>query len=87
VLLRSRHTVYSTRSGAVLSTVEVGQRLFDAPVWRMEIRKPHVYEILRLWTNHWQPVMDLVGKDRVGPKLCKALRRGAYTLPVTAREP
>jgi hypothetical protein len=31
----------------------------------------HVYEILRLWTNHWQPVMKLVGKDRVGSKLRK----------------
>ena len=30
-----------------------------------------VYEILRLWTNHWQPVMKLVGKDRVGAKLRK----------------
>jgi len=31
----------------------------------------HVYEILRLWTNHWQPVMKLVGKDRIGSKLRK----------------
>jgi hypothetical protein len=31
----------------------------------------HVYEILRLWMNHWQPVMKLVGKDRVGSKLRK----------------
>jgi hypothetical protein len=30
-----------------------------------------VYDVLRLWTNHWQPVMKLVGKERVGPKLCK----------------
>jgi hypothetical protein len=30
-----------------------------------------VYEVLRLWTNHWQPVMKLVGKERVGPKLRK----------------
>jgi hypothetical protein len=30
-----------------------------------------VYEILRLWTNHWQPVMKLIGKQRVGAKLRK----------------
>jgi hypothetical protein len=30
-----------------------------------------VYEVLRLWTNHWQPVMKLIGKDRVGAKLRK----------------
>jgi hypothetical protein len=29
-----------------------------------------VYEIL-LWTNHWQPVMKLVGKERIGAKLRK----------------
>ena len=23
-----------------------------------------VHEVLRLWTNHWQPVMKLVGKER-----------------------
>ncbi|MBV8718843.1 MAG: transposase family protein [Chloroflexi bacterium] len=27
-----------------------------------------VYEVLRLWTNHWQPVMKLIGKERVGAK-------------------
>jgi hypothetical protein len=31
----------------------------------------HVYEVLRLWTNHWQPVMKLSGKERVGAKLRK----------------
>jgi hypothetical protein len=30
-----------------------------------------VYEVLRLWTNHWQPVMKLIGKQRVGAKLRK----------------
>jgi hypothetical protein len=30
-----------------------------------------VYELLRLWTNHWQPVMKLIGKERVGAKLRK----------------
>jgi hypothetical protein len=30
-----------------------------------------VYEALRLWTNHWQPVMKLIGKQRVGAKLRK----------------
>jgi hypothetical protein len=30
-----------------------------------------VYELLRLWTNHWQPVMKLRGKERVGAKLRK----------------
>jgi Integrase core domain len=30
-----------------------------------------VYEVLRLWTNHWQPVMKLIGKERVGAKLRK----------------
>jgi hypothetical protein len=30
-----------------------------------------VYDVLRLWTNHWQPMMKLIGKQRVGPKLRK----------------
>jgi hypothetical protein len=30
-----------------------------------------VYELLRLWANHWQPVLKLVGKERVGAKLRK----------------
>lgn len=30
-----------------------------------------MYEVLRLWTNHWQPVMKLIGKKRVGGKLRK----------------
>ena len=30
-----------------------------------------VYELLRRWTNHWQPVMKLIGKERVGAKLRK----------------
>jgi hypothetical protein len=30
-----------------------------------------VYEVLRLWTNHWQPVMKLICKERVGAKLRK----------------
>jgi hypothetical protein len=31
----------------------------------------HVYALLQLWTNHWQPVMKLIGKERVGAKLRK----------------
>lgn len=34
-------------------------------------QRNRVYEILRLWTNHWQPVMKLIGKQRVGAKLRK----------------
>ena len=30
-----------------------------------------MYDALRLWTNHWQPVMKLIGKERVGAKLRK----------------
>jgi hypothetical protein len=30
-----------------------------------------VYQWLRLWTNHWQPVLKLVGKERVGAKVRK----------------
>src|SRR5829696_9017667 len=30
-----------------------------------------VYQGLRLWTNHWQPVLKLVGKEREGPKVRK----------------
>ena len=30
-----------------------------------------MYEVVRLWTNHWQPVMKLIGKKRVGTKLRK----------------
>ena len=27
-----------------------------------------VYELLRLWANHWQPVLKLVGKERTGAR-------------------
>ncbi len=30
-----------------------------------------VYQWLRLWTNHWQPVLKLVGRARVGAKVRK----------------
>jgi hypothetical protein len=30
-----------------------------------------VYDVLRLWTNHWQPVMKPIAKERVGAKLRK----------------
>lgn len=30
-----------------------------------------VYGVLRLWTNHWQPVLKLIGKERAGAKLTK----------------
>jgi hypothetical protein len=30
-----------------------------------------VYQALRLWTNHWQPVLKLVGKERTGAKVRK----------------
>ena len=30
-----------------------------------------VYEHLRLWTNHWQPVLKLIGKERDGTKVTK----------------
>ena len=30
-----------------------------------------VYQGLRLWTNHWQPVLKLVGKERAGAKVRK----------------
>jgi hypothetical protein len=30
-----------------------------------------VYQGLRLWTNHWQPVLKLTGKERVGAKVRK----------------
>ena len=30
-----------------------------------------VYVALRLWTNHWQPVLKLVGKEREGAKVRK----------------
>ena len=30
-----------------------------------------VYQWLRLWTNHWQPVLKLIGKARVGAKVRK----------------
>jgi hypothetical protein len=32
---------------------------------------PRVYQWLRLWTNHWQPVVKLIGKDRAGAKVRK----------------
>jgi len=31
----------------------------------------HVYQWLRLWTNHWQPVLKLIGKERAGTKVRK----------------
>jgi hypothetical protein len=30
-----------------------------------------VYRWLRLWTNHWQPVLKLIGKERAGAKVRK----------------
>jgi hypothetical protein len=30
-----------------------------------------VYQWLRLWTNHWQPVLKLIGKEREGAKVRK----------------
>ena len=30
-----------------------------------------VYELLRIWTNHWQPVLKLVAKERNGAKVTK----------------
>ena len=30
-----------------------------------------VYELLRLWVNHWQPLLKLVGKERNGGKLTR----------------
>jgi hypothetical protein len=30
-----------------------------------------VYQLLRLWLNHWQPVLKLIGKERQGAKVCK----------------
>lgn len=30
-----------------------------------------VYALLRVWTNHWQPVLKLVGKERDGAKVTK----------------
>ena len=30
-----------------------------------------VYAVLRLWTNHWQPVLKLVSKERSGARVTK----------------
>ena len=30
-----------------------------------------VYQALRLWTNHWQPVLKLIGTTREGAKVRK----------------
>jgi hypothetical protein len=30
-----------------------------------------VYDLLRLWTNHWQPVLKLIGKERRGATVSK----------------
>lgn len=30
-----------------------------------------VYELLRIWINHWQPAMKLIGKEREGAKVTK----------------
>jgi hypothetical protein len=30
-----------------------------------------VYDLLRLWTNHWQPSLKLIGKTRAGAKVTK----------------
>lgn len=30
-----------------------------------------VYDLLRLWTNHWQPALKLIGKTRDGAKVTK----------------
>jgi hypothetical protein len=30
-----------------------------------------VYALVRRWTNHWQPVLKLIGKERDGAKVTK----------------
>jgi hypothetical protein len=30
-----------------------------------------VYELMRIWINHWQPVLKLTGKERLGAKVIK----------------
>ena len=30
-----------------------------------------LYRVLRVWTNHWQPVLKLIGKERDGAKVTK----------------
>lgn len=30
-----------------------------------------IYGLLRIWTNHWQPVLKLIGKERHGAKVIK----------------
>lgn len=30
-----------------------------------------VYDLLRLWVNHWQPLLKLIGKEREGAKVTK----------------
>jgi hypothetical protein len=47
----------------------IGYDRYESPEALVQLNR--VYEILRLWTNHWQPVMKLIGKERVGAKLRK----------------
>jgi hypothetical protein len=47
----------------------MGYDRYESPEALAQLNR--VYELLRLWTNHWQPVMKLIGKERVGAKLRK----------------
>jgi hypothetical protein len=45
---------------------------YDRYETEAELAQLHrVYRWLRLWTNHWQPVLKLIGKEREGAKVRK----------------
>ena len=47
----------------------IGYDRFESPEALAQLTR--MYEILRVWTIHWQPVMQLIGKERVRAKLRK----------------
>ncbi len=47
----------------------IGYDRYESPEALVQLNR--VYEILLLWTNHWQSVMKLIGKQRVGARLRK----------------
>jgi hypothetical protein len=64
----------------------IGYDRYESPEALAQLNR--VYEVLRLWTNHWQPVMKLIGKERVGAKLRKRydLVRTPYQLLRESRD-
>jgi hypothetical protein len=51
----------------------VGYDRYESEVALAELSA--IYALLRVWTNHWQPVIKLIGKERRGARVTKRYDR------------